>query len=60
MHLVIDFKGIVSVHEVLFGLLFDFMLCFDQVKQLCSFFFIFGRSYFLKNLFEKPDVSVLK
>ena len=42
VHPVVEFKGIVSVHEVLFGLLFDSMLC--SVKQLCSLFFIFDIS----------------
>ena len=28
--------------EILLGLLFDFMLCFDPVKQFPSFLFVFG------------------
>ena len=45
--LVVQFKSVAGACEILLGLLFDFVLGFDPVKQLSSFFFIFGVSGFV-------------
>lgn len=45
--LVVQFKSVAGVCEILLGLLFDFVAGFDPVKQLSSFFFIFGVSGFV-------------
>ena len=43
----VQFKNVAGVGEILLGLLFDFVPGFDPVKQLSSFFFIFGVSSFV-------------
>ena len=45
--LVVQFKNVAGVSEILLGLLFDFVPGFDPVKQLSSFFFIYGVTGFV-------------
>lgn len=44
MHPVEELEGVFGVREVLVGQFFRFVLLFDPVKQLCSFFLVFGMS----------------
>lgn len=40
--LVVQFEGLVGVRIILLGLLFDFVLRFNPVKEFPSFSFVFG------------------
>lgn len=47
MGLVVQFKNVARVSDILLGLLFDFVPGFDPVKQLSSLFFIYGVTGFV-------------